>query len=82
MSNLVVNGGFSEWGEWGECSATCDNGTISRERVCNNPEPKGAKAKDCQELGPYTEIKPCRIKHCQGQYYNSQNFGLEVWTEL
>lgn len=64
---LVVDGGFSEWGEWDECSATCDEGVMTRERVCDNPEPQGQDAKDCRHLGSYTEIKKCHLKDCNGK---------------
>ena len=33
-----VNGGWSSFGEWSDCSSECD-GTQSRSRDCNNPTP-------------------------------------------
>ena len=40
---------------------------MTRERVCDNPEPQGQDAKDCRHLGSYTEIKKCHLKDCNGK---------------
>lgn len=63
-SKKVVHGGFSEWSEFGDCSSECNVGVEIRERKCNNPEPKGEGAKDCSEIGPYTESRPCKMVQC------------------
>ncbi|XP_060078654.1 coadhesin-like [Ylistrum balloti] len=36
----TVDGSWSEWGSWGQCSATCGPGHHTRTRVCNNPKPQ------------------------------------------
>ncbi|XP_037073683.1 thrombospondin-1-like [Pollicipes pollicipes] len=38
MEPVVRDGGWGMWSAW-ECSADCDGGFGSRERLCNNPEP-------------------------------------------
>ena len=35
----LVHGGFSEWSEWGVCSASCGSGVKERKRSCTNPVP-------------------------------------------
>ena len=37
----TVNGGYGEWSEFGECTATCGTlGFQKKTRVCNNPAPR------------------------------------------
>lgn len=62
---FAVNGGFSQWSAWTDCSVKCGTGIQTRGRLCNNPEPKGVNAKSCDGL--LTETKPCRLAICQGK---------------
>ena len=59
---IVVDGGYSEWSDFGNCSVTCENekGMKVRTRTCNNPEPK-ENGLDCiqQRLGPAEEKIEC-----------------------
>ena len=51
-----MNGGWSKWGNWSECSAACGTGTRSRVRLCDNPVPVG-DGKPC--TGEVKDTEPC-----------------------
>ena len=55
----VVDGGYSKWGSWGECSVPCGRGKQMRYRKCDNPVPKRG-GKGCGELGPARELRTCQ----------------------
>ena len=57
ISYLAVNGGYSNWVRWRNCSAICDDGVIIKSRHRNNPSPAGPDAKDCSGLGPREETR-------------------------
>ncbi|XP_030052234.1 SCO-spondin [Microcaecilia unicolor] len=56
-----VNGNWSEWTPWSQCSATCGIGLQSRYRFCTDPPPSGS-GKPC--FGPDHENQPCNIQLC------------------
>ncbi|XP_019632279.1 PREDICTED: coadhesin-like, partial [Branchiostoma belcheri] len=51
-----VDGGWSDWGAWSNCSVTCGVGTETRDRTCTNPAPANGGA-DCD--GPAQETQAC-----------------------
>lgn len=62
-----VDGGWSNWGPWCQCSATCGPGSKSRKRHCNNPPPLNG-GRNC--VGGHVEHAKCNIKPChQLSYY-------------
>ena len=66
----LVDGGYSDFGDWSECSAECDGGTQTRYRTCTNPAPAHGGA-DC--VGDSTETKECNTQACPGYptlYFN------------
>ena len=68
LFKTAIDGGYSEWSDWTECSVSCGIGTEERERHCNNPLPSGG-GKDCEEFGPATEIKQCKVRECPGMLH-------------
>ena len=56
-----VKGGWSEYGEWSECSAQCDTGTQNRTRSCCNPAPTNGGA-NC--VGDDEEFQTCNLQPC------------------
>ncbi|XP_060594093.1 thrombospondin-1-like isoform X2 [Ruditapes philippinarum] len=61
MQAPCANGGWSSWGTWTTCSATCDGGLRSRFRNCSNPSPS-LHGQYC--AGPATEVDDCNQKQC------------------
>ena len=59
-----MNGGFTEWTSFDECSTTCGLGKQERTRSCTNPEPKHG-GKECH--GPVIDYKECNVKPCPGK---------------
>ncbi|XP_078666385.1 semaphorin-5A-like isoform X2 [Branchiostoma floridae x Branchiostoma belcheri] len=51
-----VNGGWSDWSSWSNCSVACGVGTETRNRTCTNPAPANGGA-DC--VGPDQETQAC-----------------------
>ncbi|XP_063436803.1 uncharacterized protein LOC134718239 [Mytilus trossulus] len=45
-SRQVINGGWSSWSSFNECSVTCGGGTKTQYKTCNNPSPANGGA-DC-----------------------------------
>uniref|UniRef100_A0ABM5GM22 SCO-spondin n=1 Tax=Pogona vitticeps TaxID=103695 RepID=A0ABM5GM22_9SAUR len=56
-----VDGLWSAWAPWSECSASCGLGLQNRYRFCTDPPPSGMGT-PC--LGPEREEKPCHIQPC------------------
>ncbi|KAL5012315.1 hypothetical protein ScPMuIL_010866 [Solemya velum] len=59
--NAIVNGGWGEWSDWGPCSVTCEGGTQSRTRMCNNPLPSGG-GQSC--TGERSQEQDCNPDTC------------------
>jgi len=65
-----VNGGYSDWGPYGECSKTCGGGEQTRKRTCTNPPPSH-DGEDCSTLGPDSSTRECNNQECPGKWTNS-----------
>ncbi|XP_052092487.1 sushi, von Willebrand factor type A, EGF and pentraxin domain-containing protein 1-like [Mytilus californianus] len=57
----IVNGNWGSWLSWSECSASCEGGTQTRERYCNNPTPD-RYGLAC--VGSSTSNQSCNIDPC------------------
>ncbi|XP_053381262.1 hemicentin-1-like isoform X2 [Mercenaria mercenaria] len=64
-----VHGGWSEWGEFGECSVSCNGGLKKRFRTCSNPPP-GNNGRPCR--GQTDDTLACNQEPCpvDGQWSN------------
>ena len=58
-----MDGGYTEWSDWRECSVTCGGGVMTRSRTCSNPSPKDG-GKNCDGLGPAEEKEGCNGEEC------------------
>ncbi|CAG2206584.1 unnamed protein product [Mytilus edulis] len=58
----MVDGSWSDWDNWTECSVSCGNGTIQRWRACADPLPDNG-GKMCE--GSDTEIEICSLEPCR-----------------
>lgn len=56
-----VDGGWSEFSGWGECSKKCGSGIKRRTRTCTNPKPAHG-GKKCE--GSSVQTRPCQVKAC------------------
>ena len=63
IKDLLVDGGYSDFGDWSECSAECGGGTQTRSRTCTNPAPAHGGA-DC--VGDSSETRKCNTQACPG----------------
>ena len=68
INDFIVNGNYSEWSQWSQCTVTCGGGSTSRSRKCDNPEPGNGGA-TCvqQDLGASAEAKACNTKGCPSE---------------
>lgn len=57
----AIDGGYGPWGEWSGCSHSCGGGLITRQRKCDNPEPKNG-GKLCLEHSE--EFQYCNTPKC------------------
>lgn len=61
--NCPINGGWSNWSEWGSCSKTCGTALKNITRLCNNPVPEHGGS-PC--MGDSFKERECATNPCQG----------------
>ena len=73
---LTVDGGWSAYGAWSQCSVTCGGGNQSRSRTCTNPPPAHG-GRQCS--GKSTENRVCGTAECPGK---TRKHKLHTWKEI
>ncbi|XP_071802833.1 hemicentin-1-like isoform X2 [Asterias amurensis] len=56
-----INGGWSSWQPWEDCSVTCGSGTRNRIRYCDNPPPQ-YNGRSCE--GASNQQAECTMRSC------------------
>ena len=62
---LPVDGHWSPWGQYSQCTKTCGRGSQYRNRACDNPAPSSG-GKHC--LGPSQQSNECNTQGCPGKH--------------
>ena len=70
----TVDGQWSAWSNWSDCSKSCENGTRSRARRCNfsATAPHG---KPC--VGNEKEAEPCNTDLCPSEFFIIANRDIQ-----
>ena len=71
MFYLTVDGQWSDWTNWGDCSVTCGGGKRKRNRTCTSPPPQNGGQK-CP--GPSEEEEACNEQPCPGRCFHRFRF--------
>lgn len=71
----AVNGNYTHWSSWSDCSRTCGGGSQFRLRDCINPLPEYG-GRDCAYYGARREITHCNPQPCPSKYIH--NFYLDT----
>ena len=70
-----IDGGYTSWSEFRECSKSCGNGTSRRTRRCSNPAPQFG-GRNCSRLGLDNDVQQCYLRPCaiDGGFSEWSNF--------
>ena len=61
---FLVNGGYSDWMNQGNCTADCGGGTQQQIRQCNNPPPQQPFGMPCNSSEPTVRQNNCNPQTC------------------
>ena len=65
ITGVAVNGAWSSWTDWSDCSVTCGGGKTNRTRTCDNPKPANG-GEDCIDKDATAEVMLCAPNPCPG----------------
>ena len=68
---ILVNGGYSAFGSFTECSVTCGQGVKYRRRTCTQPKPQ-YNGESCRKLGPSIESRTCNAGPCPQKHVHKE----------
>ena len=70
-----IDGGYTSWSEFSQCSRSCGNGTARRTRQCANPVPQFG-GHNCSKFGSDIDFKRCYLRPCpiNGGYGEWSNY--------
>ncbi|KAL6108681.1 adgrb1 [Pungitius sinensis] len=57
--NVEINGGWSVWGQWAQCSSQCGGGIQTRTRTCQSPAEESYQCEGVLEEGRPCNSQPC-----------------------
>ncbi|XP_068730538.1 coadhesin-like isoform X2 [Montipora capricornis] len=66
-----IDGGYTNWTEYTQCTVSCGGGTHQRSRDCTNPKPAHG-GKNCEKLGSAMEIQECNTEACPSKPQDNQ----------
>lgn len=69
----IVNGGWSPWSEFSECTVSCNGGSRFRKRICNSPKPD-PDGIPCN-VADATQHVPCNEEKCPSCPHLKRGFG-------
>lgn len=68
-----IDGKFSSWSQWTECTSSCDSGIRKRYRSCDSPKTDcgGSKCEGAEEEIEICNTKPCGLTCENGKIFNN-----------
>ena len=65
--NVIVDGAWSDWSDYGDCLVTCGKGHKTRSRECDSPLPAN-RGLNC--TGESSEATECEEDTCPGMTFS------------
>jgi hypothetical protein len=63
ISKIFLDGNWTEWSEFDNCTLSCGGGTHTRTRTCDNPKPDYGGT-NCSDTNVDFEIQLCNTQPC------------------